>query len=1194
LDQHLDSDQIDELLQAATDVKPDETTNREHLENARRHLKDCAGCQIRMRAHEQAMERLALLKPTTPGAKGPICPPDEVWLEIAAGTARRDSEEYLSHAAQCDHCGPMLQRAIADFTDELSPEEERDVAKSHYASMEGQRGLAQELSGHAPSSHVTKRRYGSLLLLPRMKRIAATVVFALIGAGSIGWYVWWHSSEQLVARAYVEKRTLEMRMEGLPHVPYVPLPQERGTGSASNKRGRPILLRAESEISQALQAHPDDVGWLQASGRVSLLEGDADSAIAFLNKAAQLAPNNESVKIDLATAYYQNGDAKQAANDLAPLFQQGKNEVAIFNYALALEGLLDGGAEEAWEEFLMLYPHSEWAAEARAHLSKLRQKTQKQKGERGIATANADRIAEYVTTGNQNILDEMDAQPERFLEIALTEWLPRVFSPNALQSHQTQTDLLALTSLAHVMSQDHQDTWLDDFLKASHNTPELIAGVRLGRKARQTLAVADSDGSIAASGEAASRFKRAHLAAGVLYAQFELAYANQLSHRNAECAEISRAILESPAISRYAWLHIQAEIESAICASLSDGRAPEELRNASRLATEHSYPVLHSRAEQVLSSSYWGNGDERSAWKTTERGLQDFWEKGLPSLRGYNLLTNLDYLAEDDELWFLKAAVIRESIPMIDDDPDLAMQAFEWSRLGQTLVIVGDLDGADSSFQRAQDLFRSVPEGSRRTNLSAEASIGLADIDIRRGRPQSAVTHLNAIQDTINKIPDDDLKLEFLKTYGLALLNVGDRETAQKSLYAAVGLAEKGLDFIPNERDRFRWMRRNEVTYRTMVELTLNTDPVKALAYWEYYRGASLRTSTLDKGKVALVAAYQRHLLSSVVESQVARNEVLVSYFLSSGNIHIWIVDERGIQERSLPVRISELKTLVAKFREECAEPQSDLHTLRGHGLDLYQQLLLPIEPLLVGHDRLIIEPDRVMADIPFGALVDEAGGYLSDRYEILVSPGVKYSGPRGSSNVISRNSRALVVGNPTASGWSYLRSAEQEASTVAGMFENSRLLLRDDVMYASVAEALPDSDVFHFSGHGVANSTSAGLVLGEDGLLDAFRLEQLHLPRTKLVVLSACVSGRGSRGFFDDEDSLPRLFLAAGVPRVVASNWMVDSSATEALMKNFYSNLMSGKPIDNSWSGAVRDLKSQDIYAHPYYWAGFTIFGSV
>jgi CHAT domain-containing protein len=97
---------------------------------------------------------------------------------------------------------------------------------------------------------------------------------------------------------------------------------------------------------------------------------------------------------------------------------------------------------------------------------------------------------------------------------------------------------------------------------------------------------------------------------------------------------------------------------------------------------------------------------------------------------------------------------------------------------------------------------------------------------------------------------------------------------------------------------------------------------------------------------------------------------------------------------------------------------------------------------------------------------------------------------------------------------------------------------------------------------------------------------------RSQLVVLSACSTSRGSAGFFDDDDSMVRRLMEAGVPDVVASRWMVDSSSTALLMKSFYSQLLNEKPVAESLASAMQTLRAQPEFSHPYYWAGFSVFG--
>ena len=179
---HLNHEEIDRLLQSITGDGPVKSANPGHLEDARRHLKGCATCQMLMRAHESAIESLTLLKPTSPGTKGPICPPDYVWLDIAAGILDKDPENDLSHAAECDHCGPLLRQANEDFAHELTPEEETLIANLPSSTTAWQGRLAAKLQDAQPPISVLpspKDRSPSFvrtLLAPWRLAVAAAIV----------------------------------------------------------------------------------------------------------------------------------------------------------------------------------------------------------------------------------------------------------------------------------------------------------------------------------------------------------------------------------------------------------------------------------------------------------------------------------------------------------------------------------------------------------------------------------------------------------------------------------------------------------------------------------------------------------------------------------------------------------------------------------------------------------------------------------------------------------------------------------------------------------------------------------------------------------------------------------------------------------------------------------------------------------
>ena len=235
------------------------------------------------------MEQIALLKPNARGTKGPNCPPGAVWLDIAAGLANQDSEKYLNHAAECDHCGPFLREVKEDFADDFTPEEALRVASLPSANTNWQRRLAEALGGTPEdakrepetSTRLTPAWHGKpfswKLPVLAAAAIALTVIAISIGVGLLREA----SVDQLLATAYTERRTLEVRIPGAQHAP---LRVERGA-TGSNLEKPPSLLKAEALISERLQKNPNDPTWLDARARADLLDGNYDSAVKTLLRA---------------------------------------------------------------------------------------------------------------------------------------------------------------------------------------------------------------------------------------------------------------------------------------------------------------------------------------------------------------------------------------------------------------------------------------------------------------------------------------------------------------------------------------------------------------------------------------------------------------------------------------------------------------------------------------------------------------------------------------------------------------------------------------------------------------------------------------------------------------------------------------------------------------------------------------------
>jgi CHAT domain-containing protein/tetratricopeptide (TPR) repeat protein len=1192
-DKHLDLEQI-ELLIGASSAELQHGNQEDVLGPARQHLVGCAECQKLLSDHQDGGRMLIKTRQLTPGGISKDCPSDHTLYELAAGIVdTKRAQQLLGHVSTCDHCAPLLRQAFEDVKDEAEPGEAAFVANLNSASPGWQKKLAHRLSATPRSIKYVPEP------VRRKWRLSAVLVGALAAVALavwIGMTMWVRSSpEQLLVRAFSEKRTVEMRIEG---AGYVPLSQERGEIAAGDRMNRPALLKAESETAHALRMSPDDPLWLQARGRTSLLEGDPEGAISVLERARELKPGYASIDIDLASAYFDRGARLERAQDIGKsveilgrvLGADPANQAAMFNHAIALEhSFLYEQAEGEWQHYLELFSQSAWAPEARERLSTLEEKIRQRREKSEMPLMPAADFAEAVESGDEQAITNIDQRIEGYLELATREWLPVAFGRTRDDAGQSRSAFRASKDLARVLSLRHEDRWLTELMSGGSSSPATAEAMRLVAEAQRKIEVSDEGKALVALREAANLFAASHNLAGEFYVQFQTVYAEQLSHRNEQCAIGAKRLAQLPELSAFSWLRVQVDLESAICASTSDDRAVRLARNAVGLAAKHSYPVLKSRATKTLSGIEWAVGDSEGAWNTVAGGMQEYWISDLPRLRGYNLLTDLDFLAEDGQQSFLQAAVLKEAVPMIQDDPDTVMRAFECGRLARALQRTGDLAGAERAFGDMARLFGATPESDRSRNLAAEAEIGLSEIEVERGGSGRAVRRLEAIRPLIEHAGDDDLALEFFKAYGFALTSAGDKRSAETALGAAMKLAEDGLRLVHDARDRLRWSRRNEQLYRSMVSFKFQTRPVEAFRYWESFKGASLLIERRhDSVAVLPLGTEELRIPADVVGDDTA----LVSYFVSSEGLGIWVADSKGTQSRWTNTTQREVGILARHFSEHCSDPSSNLELVRQEGAELYRKILLPIEPLVRGRHLLVFEPDGDLKQVPFGALVDNAGNYLIDRYAFAVSPGLLYQSESRPWIGISKITRALVIGSPSGQSLSSLPDSEHEARMVAALFEKPRLFVKQEATYESVAKELPVAEVFHFAGHAIANRSSAGMMLAETGLFDTSRLRRLQARRTQLVVLSACSTADGRSGLFDDEDSLVREFIGVGAPEVVASGWAVDSSATSELMTEFYRGVFSGRRVSEALAQAAASVRARREYAHPFYWAGFSVFG--
>jgi len=191
LDHHLTDSQIEELLRTSESRVDASCSQNEECStggqtSARLHLANCESCRQKVQALEIATERLVLLKAPAPARAGKECPPQEVWFQIAAGLESVDAESCLNHVIHCEECGRLLAKAAADFSEELTPQEEAQIAALSSSSPAWQMRLAAKLqSGDAqpPAEHAARfPRFAPAIAFfaPSRVALAAALIAAVI------------------------------------------------------------------------------------------------------------------------------------------------------------------------------------------------------------------------------------------------------------------------------------------------------------------------------------------------------------------------------------------------------------------------------------------------------------------------------------------------------------------------------------------------------------------------------------------------------------------------------------------------------------------------------------------------------------------------------------------------------------------------------------------------------------------------------------------------------------------------------------------------------------------------------------------------------------------------------------------------------------------------------------------------------
>jgi CHAT domain-containing protein/Tfp pilus assembly protein PilF len=663
-----------------------------------------------------------------------------------------------------------------------------------------------------------------------------------------------------------------------------------------------------------------------------------------------------------------------------------------------------------------------------------------------------------------------------------------------------------------------------------------------------------------------------------------------------------------------------------------------------------------AKALQILSLAYFRMGDYDNRLDYLRRSTR-MYLTNIPNSQdlgsNYSDMAAVYALRGEHELALHYARQAQRFCSQASDYLRLAQSfAFSAVELGR----LGQFKPAEQELQQAFDQLQKISLDGR-SYTESQVFRRAGELALAKGEADKALEYYSKAEEGAKKSEDQALSLiNVLRGSAEAHARSGDAERARKDLVEGIDLLSKYRVSITERSSKSDFLDANYALVDQLVELEAGTRGQLSDAFdvLEESRARALqdelkpalngnRSALLSLDKIVGELPDDLTMIVYAVTSQKTYIFVITSseWRCETSTATTGLLDRR-VHEYVAGLKsmapIDELKKKGSQLYQYLIRPVEAL-LKKGNGLCIVPDKalhFLPFGALVDGSNNYVIESHRLTYSPSASVLIrciEEARRR-----------------PARSSETM------LAVGNPKFNKANFpnlgdLPEAEQEAVTSALPYADPTTLLGPQATKQRVLSSIQACDVLHLAAHclveerspwlaalvladqnqaadesgrrsapervdspgdsiprgtelnqkiwsGVAqessrNAPARGQAPNDPNLLYLDEVYKLTLPRTRLVVLSACQSGLGQYYRGEGIVSLVRPFLALGVPTVVASLWSVHSKPTASLMIRFHDLRRTHKlETSEALRAAQIGMAKSDLLSHPIYWAPFITVG--
>ena len=595
-----------------------------------------------------------------------------------------------------------------------------------------------------------------------------------------------------------------------------------------------------------------------------------------------------------------------------------------------------------------------------------------------------------------------------------------------------------------------------------------------------------------------------------------------------------------------------------------------------------------------------------------------------------------------------------QSLPIFRAVGDRGSETITLNNIGRLYDVLGEEQNALKFYTLALPLARAV--GSRSGEANTLDHIGLL---LYSKQPDTAIVFYKQSVNLYESIRKEIRKLprETQETYAKSVSDTYRRLADALLAQGRIGEAQKVMELlkiqelntltegtrspIPESQVALNQLEQEIVTkYTSLVDfgkLLYDCEQSKCSRYSEYNtqhqkltnaytqfieniksKLAKVRSEEIERGTQDFIKSADR-----IINAQP--NSILIYPLVLPDKVRIlWATKGGALDQAECPLSEAQLSKLTEDFRT-ALQDSDDLNPVETTGKKLYN-CLLPEKLRTVlktnNIENLIFVPDRVTNYIPMAALHD-GKQYLIENFTLSTILTTQTDTTDKLSPTLSENPVLGFGVTQAIGGFGALPAVQSELDSINKIFPGMKRF-DQDFTEAALRENIGDHRILHIATHGSFTTNdpeNSFLLLGNGKKLTIPAIESMkNLAGTHLVVLSACETGKGGMTTEGMEVAgLGHFFLRSGAKSVMASLWLVNDPATALLMRDFYTQLATGKVTKaealrqtqlaflkgDRTTDSFKDLDSRGVrlhikgqlphnsLAHPYYWAPFILIGN-